>query len=65
MVGGEAVDDVHVLPECFLILLGAQDGSHLCTTLPQERNIICREEEMVGTYFAGNVDSLLLHCTDH
>lgn len=64
MVCGEAVDGVHVLPECLHILAGAQRWPHGCSALPKAPQVIPAQEKVVWGYLACHQDPFLLGCLD-
>lgn len=60
MVSGEAVDDVHVLPERLHVLAGAQRWPHGCTALPEAPQVVLAQEKVVRGHLARHRDPPLL-----
>ena len=65
VISSKAVDDVHVLPESVLVVLGAEYWPHLCPALPNVWDVILTEEEMVGGHLTGYRQTILLSNTDY
>ena len=64
VIGGKAVNDVQVLPESILVLLGAENRSHLRSSLADPRDVILTKEQVMWTHFARDGQTFLLCHTD-
>lgn len=60
MVGGKAVDDVHVVPERLHVLAGAQLRPHGRTALPEAPQVVLAQEEVMRGHLARHRDPPLL-----
>ena len=60
MVGGKAVNDVHVVPERLLVVTGDEAGPDLCPAGADPTSVLVTEEEVVGADLAGHGNTLLL-----
>lgn len=65
MVSGKAVNNVQVLPQCFLVFLRAEDWSHLSPPLTNGGDVILREKEVVRTNLTRHWKTLLLRKTNY
>lgn len=65
VICGKAIDDVQVLPECFLVLLGAQHWSHLRSALADAGNIVLTEKQVVGGHLTSDGKSFLFGNADN
>ena len=57
VIGGEAIDDVHIVPERLLIFEGGQPGAHFAFT-SEGGQIVDTEEQMMRADFASHLQSL-------
>ena len=64
MVGGEAVDDIHVLPEGIHICLGCQARADFLAAALQPCILFSSKKQMVRTNFTCNFDPFFLRCFD-
>ena len=64
VVCGEAVDDVQVLPQRLHVLECSQHGSDLRSSFADLPNVFLTQEEVMRCHLAGDLDALLLCCSD-
>ena len=64
MVGGETVDDIHVIPQFLLVFLGHQHWPHLPATGSDSVKVVQGEEEMMGRDLTRHVNSSFLRSLD-
>ena len=64
MICGKAVDDVHVLPQCILILHRAQHRFDLTFTVTYDIQVILGQEEVMRSNLAGDLHASILGQSD-
>ena len=65
MIRSNTVNDVNVVPERLLVLLGDQDRPHLCPALPQDGDVVRGEEKKVRAHLTGHRQTLDLSSGYH
>jgi len=65
VVCGEAVDDVHVFPECLHVLTASQHRSDLRAALTDIRQMFLTQEQVMRRHLASDLDALLLCSSDY
>ncbi|RUS85246.1 hypothetical protein EGW08_007007, partial [Elysia chlorotica] len=65
MISGKAVDDIHVVPQCLLILLIHQRWLHLTPPVPNVVEISLGQDQVMWANFTGDGQSPLFRSTNH
>jgi len=58
VIGSEAVDDVHVVPQRSAVLLGSHHGTNFGALLAEELSVLIRQEQVVRANFASHGQAL-------
>ena len=64
MVGGDAVNVIHVLPQGILICSGAQHWTHLAPPTTNTVQVLVTQEEVVRTNLTCYLHTLVLRSSD-
>lgn len=65
MICGKDVNNIDVVPECLLVLLGDDHGSYLTPGVANTVEVILCEEQVMWAGLACHSLTLLLGCLDH